>query len=245
MKIATMLSVSVSLLALLTAAAPAETTYLNATFDDKPIDTPIGTGGAAVGEPVSFDVGAVSAIVRQGPTPTRTLEIRDTSDYFAGAVQFEFLGSQELNSGFLSIALDLWFHELGDGRQFFIFVREQQFATCSFADIRFYPDGNVALTDHSNSNRMVGTYVTGKRVPVVLNFYLDAGTYDVWLDGAQVVFQQAHGVSGCGIGSVWIGSDTDADLEGVLSLDDIKVTDFHQEVASAPMSWGQVRSLYR
>ncbi len=238
------LLLTAALLALPPVSAAAET-YLEATFDDKTVDQPIGTGGAEVGEPITVNEGDITAIVRAGPTPTRCIEIRDVDNYMAGAVTFEFLGSQEVTSGFLSIAVNLWFHELGPGRQFTLYVREQGGAACTFASLNFLEDGRVYLDDAAHPGDLVGDYVTGKIFPVVLNFYLEAGTYDLWLDGRQVVSQQAHGVAGCGIGSIMIGCSNDADLEGVLSVDGIRVTDFHQEVGSEPLSWGRVRSLYR
>jgi hypothetical protein len=109
----------------------------------------------------------------------------------------------------------------------------------------FMEDGQVSLADAAHPGDVVGNFVTGKIFPVVLNFYLDGGTYDLWLDGLQVVSQQAHGVTGCGIGSVLIGCAHDPDLEGVISVDGIRVTDLHQEVGTEPLSWGRVRSLYR
>jgi hypothetical protein len=234
-----------ALLSILPIPAEGETTYLYATFDDKALGLPIGMGGASLGEPVSMNDGLITAIVREGPAPTPCLEIQDITDYSAGSVDFEFLGSQEVTTGFLSIAVDLWFHEFGDGNQFELFVREQGSAACSFADIRFLGAGNVLLNDHANPTAVIGTYVTGKVFPVVFNFYLEGGTYDVWLDGLQVVSQQAHGVTGCGIGGVLVGCDHDADLNGKISVDRIRVTDFHQEVAAESPSWGGLRWLYR
>lgn len=245
MKTLFLISLAAATLSLLPVPAEGETTYLDATFDDKAIGEPIGMGGAELGEPVRQNEGLITAIVRQGPSPTRCLEIQDITDFGGGAVGFELLGSQELTTGFLSFAVDVWFHELGDGHQFNLFVREQGSAACNFADLYFLSDGGILLTDHTNPGTIIGSYVTGKVFPVVLNFYLDVGTYDVWLEGAQVVTQQAHGVTGCGIGSVLVGCDHDTDLNGKISVDRIRVTDFHQEVAAAATSWGLVRWLYR
>ncbi|MHC4970477.1 MAG: hypothetical protein ACYTF4_17945, partial [Planctomycetota bacterium] len=73
-------------------------TLLEADFDDKTIDAPIGTGGAAVGEPVSVSPNII-ATVRAAPFATPSLEIVDNNDDppsgFAGAARFEFIGSAE------------------------------------------------------------------------------------------------------------------------------------------------------
>jgi hypothetical protein len=245
MKVLLLLLVAIPLLALPTMQACADTTYLEATFDDKPVDQPIGTGGPSVGEPIGVTEGYITAMVRQGPTPSRCIEIQDANDYGAGAVTFEFLGSQEITSGFLSIAFDLWFHQIGEGHSFFVSVREQGSSAKSFANVDFVSDGNVVLTDAAHGGSVIGTYVTGKVFPVVLNYNMEAGTYDVWLDGLQVVFNQSHGVTDRGIGRVHVGCTHDPDLDGVLSLDRVRVTDYHLEVAAEPASWGTIRSLFR
>ena len=79
---------------------------LDANFDDKTIDAPIGIGGAAVGEPVY--VWNVTAIVRDSPMSSPSLEIHDDDDFGTGSAKFNFLADAEISSGFVSIAADIW-----------------------------------------------------------------------------------------------------------------------------------------
>ncbi len=205
------------------ATVQADTVYLQADFDDKEIDVPIGTGGAAVGEPVN--VGSqITAIVRSEPFPTPSLEIADNHESTAGTARFEFLGSEEVSSGMLYMAADLWFaaHE-----NFAIFIREQGSSACSFASIYFSDGGGVDVGDAGGHHGLVGLYEIGRIVPLMLVYDLDLGTYDFWFDGELLLADEPHDVTTCsGIGTFLFGCLHDPGFEGRMYVDNIHVADF-------------------
>lgn len=222
----------------------AEQTYLVATFDDKTVDAPIGTGGAAVGEPISVDA-LITAFVRSAPFPSRSLEIQDNDTFSAGSLRFEFLNGVEVSSGLVVILADLYFFEFSEGWQFTLYVREAQFSSESFLTARFLSDGNITANDKNSSLGVIGSYQTGQPLSVILAYNMDAGTYDVYLDGVQVVTDEPHGVTDRGIGAVLFGCDSDADLTGKFAIDQIRVLDYLPPVAVEPATWGKIKALFR
>lgn len=218
------------ILGFITCNVVAETVHLAADFDDQPLDQPIGTNGPEYGQPIWVDPD-VTAIVRDYPLPSPSLEIQDIDDYSAGYVRFEFLGGVELNSGFVTMSMNLWFHELSPGYSFQIAFREQGASAYNFCNLNFVEWGEVYCYDQDTNNGMVATYEVGRILPIIVSFDLDAGHYSVWLDGELVVYNQPHGVVGRGVGALLCGCMNDPDVEGRFNIDDILITD--QEVITA------------
>ena len=229
---------------MVTALASADTIYLEANFDDKPLDTPIGTGGPTLGEPVSVGP-AITAIVRGAPMPTPCLELQDIDDFSAGYARFEFLGSVELTTGQVGISAMLWFSALSPGYDFSIYFREQGSSAYSFANVYFLPDGSVAANDANGPSYYLGTYEINRIYPFGIIFDMDAGTYDIWLDGELVLEGETHGIVGRGVGAVLFGCTHDSDLNGHFYVDDILVANYLPPTASESASWGQVKALFR
>jgi hypothetical protein len=234
----------VLILLLVTVPAAADTVYLEANFDDKPIDSPIGTGGPDLGEPVEVFPG-VTAIVRGAPMASPSLEIQDIDDYMGDSVNFEFLGSAEITTGKVGISAMLWFTDLAPGCDFSIFVREQGSASKSFANILFLSDGTAQAGDANGPYHGLGTYETGRVTPFGIIFDMDLGTYDIWLDGVRVLEDETHGITDRGVGSVRFGCLHDSDLEGCFLVDDILVANYLPAAEVEPAAWGQVKALYR
>jgi hypothetical protein len=195
--------------------------WLDAGFDDKAVDQPIGTGGPDVGEPISVS-GAITAHVRGTPTPTPILDIADNDDYSAGSARFEFVGGAEPTSGGLVIYANLWFPANED---LFLYVRERGTSARQFTNLRFTAAGNVTCSDANSSAWTIGSYVLNRHFPVYILYNLDAGTYDVWFGGTLVVSDEPHGVTGRGVGAVLVGCSNDADLDGHMYVEDLYVGD--------------------
>jgi hypothetical protein len=218
--------------------------FLDANFNDKTIGDPIGEGGAALGEPT--DVGSgVQAIVREGPMGSPSLEISDQSGERAGAVRFQMLDGVELETGTASVGADLWFHSLGEGNNFAVFLRERDGSAEDFTHLSFTSEGDVYLSDMQGPTGKIGTYQIDRRTRLVLFHDLDAGTYDIWLDGARLVDDRAHGVTGRGIGGVLFGCEFDGDTVGLFHIDAVTVTDTFLPVTVEEGSWGRLKSLFR
>jgi hypothetical protein len=214
------------LLAILVAPVPgqAQTTFLEADFDDKPIDMPIGTGGPEVGEPVYVEP-FVEAVVRDAPMPTPCLEISDVDDYYAGSVDFNFLDDAELYDGHLTMTCTLWFNHDPGGEGYAIMFREHSSSVFNFLTIYFNGFGEVYCFDTDSNSPLLATYETGRPVPLKVFFDLDAGHYTIWLDGIGIRWHDSTGIVGSGIGSFKIGCNHDSNTEGTFYIDDILITD--------------------
>lgn len=205
---------------LCTAAGVSGQVVLDANFDGKTVDQPIGTGGAALGEPTDVSTG-ITAIVRSAPLGSNSLEITDASSFSAGAVAFDFLELAEVTGGVVRITCVLWFDQLD---QFELGVRESQGFTQRFVTLSFVDNGLVLYRDGDSTAYVpVGNYITGQALSLLLEYDLDAGTYDVELDGTPLLDDEVYGVAARGIGRVFIGTGADADLVGTVYVDDLRV----------------------
>lgn len=232
-------SIPILILSLAVAAQVAAASVLSADLEGMTVGQPVGTGGAALGEPVD-NYNCVSTI-RDAPFPTICLELDDETDFGTGGVTFEFLDSVEPHDGVLEISVQLWFAEMDD---YYVYVREQGGASDSFNTLYFHDDGDITANDEAGVLGNIGTFETGRAMELRITHFLELGTYDLWWDGERVVEQRAHGVSEGGIGGVLMGIDHDTDLDGLLYVDDLLVT--HGPMApNETDSWGGVKSTWR
>lgn len=193
---------------------------LNANFDNKSIDQPIGTGGAAVGEPTDVNIN-VTAYVRDTPTPTPSLEISGGDTPTTGAVRFELLESLEITQGTVVVDVALWFI---DDQKFFLSIKEQGGSVHTFAKVYTAVGGAVRLSDANGYYGIIGSFTVGTTHQVRLVFDMDAGTYDVLLDGTPVVEDRSHGVLDRGIGGAIFGVDWSAPADSAFHVDDLLIT---------------------
>ncbi|MHC5113039.1 MAG: hypothetical protein ACYTGP_01265 [Planctomycetota bacterium] len=208
------------------------TTYLEADFDTKAIDAPIGTGGPLVGEPISVS-GAIDAFVRSDPFRTPSLEISDASTCCAGFARFEFEGGAEITSGVITVNAELWFDSYNG---YALRLREPGTAADSFADITFAATGTVYVSDGDGSLGAVATYPLGRPYPVSIVYDMDTHRYDVYLDGCLVVDQRHFDVMADGIGAVLIGTLHDSDLDGIVRVDRLTVFSDESPIGICPGS---------
>jgi len=229
---------------ILSAPALADTIYLQATFDQEPVDMPIGTGGAAMGQPTYAD-GNVLATVRSEPMSSNCLELQDNSDYYAGIVRFELLESAEITSGLAAITFNLWPVALSPGYDFTVRIAEQGGSAWKFAHLFFAADGELRHSDENTEEQGIGDYTVGHTIPVALVFDLDTGTYDVWLGGVLLLDDEEHGITERGVGRIVFTCIHDGDLVGNFYVDDILVTDTFTPTPVEPASWGRIKGLFR
>jgi hypothetical protein len=230
--------------AILCGSAIADQIYLDAHFNDKEIDEPIGMGGAEVGEPIDVPE-TITATVRDGPMGSPSLEIQDRH-LWAGHATFELLDSAELTEGMVSVAADLWFDSIADGDSCTFMVCEQGSNQRRFAELVFRSDGSILLDyGESASYGHIGDFSAGRPFRVIIEFNMDVGTFDVWLDGVRVVEALSHGIADRGIGRVRVGCLFDADQDGRFSVDALSVTDYFQAVGTEESNWGRVKTAFR
>lgn len=203
-----------------TVAMPNLITVLDAHFDDKPLGQPIGTGGAAQGEPILTTAGLSTEIVAS--SPGRSLALTSTNTANAQRASFELLGSEEVTEGWVRIELQLQPTTLSNYQ---VTVREQGGAASSFLSLTLAPSGQIRAGWAANSTGVViGNYSAGSSLGLSVDFDMDTDRFTIRLDGTPVLVDQAHGVStGRGIGRVSVGFGSSAANGGPLRLDWLKV----------------------
>lgn len=232
-------------------AAAAPSVILFADFDAEPLDQPIGTGGAALGQPVQVSA-AINARVRSGPFPTPCLALADSSTG-AGSARFEFQDAAEITEGTVTITASLRFHQL---ENFHVYVREAGSVATNHLNLSFYDDGSVWHRGIDGNNYSAGTYAAGPVLDLLVRFDIApdgagayAGNFDIVLDGVPHATDYPF-TAPRGIGAVLFGILNDTDLDGELAVDDLVVTvdSPTTSVGSSPWgpsSWGGVKASFR
>jgi len=235
----------IALLVWLIAAAAlpcaADQVLLNAIFDDKTIDAPIGRGGPEVGEPAWIDAN-LDATVRSTPFDTPCLELRggdQDNSYFAG---FELLGG-DVTVGMVVIIMDVWFDRIDPAWEFGLRVMSSD-SMQTFLYIEFRSSGRVYVFDPNGGPGEVAEYPVRRSYPVLVAFDQTARTYSIWLDGVQVVADESHGVADGGIGLITPKCLMYNSPEARFWIDQIRVLDWLPPVPVEATSWGKVRALY-
>jgi hypothetical protein len=236
----TILFATLALPGLLTGVALAEQTYMSVTFDDKPIDQPLGTGGTAVGEATSCD-SQIEAIVRATPFDTRSLEIHNT-DLVGNRNIYFGPSAGSISSGLAVVIMDLWFYQTGPGwMPYFEFYNSDW---SELLRITTESTGTMSIRD-SGVAAVVPSYPTGRSLPVLIAMDFDTDTYSVWIDEVQWVADRPMLVSGSNFYIIQIGSGWNCDPENRFSIDQIQVIDTLPVVPTQQSSWGKVRALFR
>lgn len=202
---------------------------LNADFNDKPVSVRIGTGGAAVGEPIDIS-NLLTADVDTGHFATSALRLEQSMTGSSKAARFEFLNSREITAGELRISYRLLTAPVTDS--FLSYLREQGSSASKFGGLRFESNGNITALDDNGSIATTGSYMPGDTLLVESRYALAAGTYDVYINRVLVLDDRAHGVPEIdrGIGrlilstnspttSLWVFDDLYVYQPGVLFQD--------------------------
>lgn len=238
-------TLGLSAFALLVSALPASaggaTTILDCNFDAETLDALAGMGGAAAGQ--LYSLGGTPAYIRSTPFATPSLEISDDSSVTAETVRFQFLNDWEIDSGVLTISMNLWFHEF---EQYVAYVREANTSGTSFLNLGFTATGNVRYGDlDSPGSTVVGTYTTGESLALVITFDLDTATYDVTLGGSAILTDESLGSVPRGIGAILLGTDFDSNMAGLYSVDDVVVTATELPSPVESTRWSDVKAAWR
>ena len=217
--------------------APGDQSYLTATFDDKTVDQPIGTGGASVGEPVAVQEQA-EAIVRSEPFETPCLEFRNVSA--AGNVFFEL--DNPVTEGIVAVIIDLWFYE-DSGCNYWLDLYNSSWY--NLTKIGFDYDHTFYINDPAGYAVTDVPHAFGRPLPILMVFNLDAGTYSVWIDEVQQVNERALSVALYDFKHLVVGSGWDCSGANRLSIDQIRIIDHEPQVPVEVPTWGSLRALFR
>jgi len=201
-----------------------ETSLLVADFDDKTIDAPIGTGGAAVGEPVYMyppDIG----IVRDNPMTTPSLEIPDVSVSDGESVWFTFINSEQVGEGTLVARMDLWLtdtdpHIINFGTDWATPVLGLNFRLPDLIVL----DGIVPFKVCELELE------TDEKLSLMVVFHRDRKGYDLWLNG-ELVFSDnlRYWDAEAPIGQISMYNLKDNNSSGAMYVDNISV-DWYTDV---------------
>ena len=217
-------------------------TVLDADFDAKAVNSPIGTGGPEVDEPI-YAGGGVCAYVRSTPFATPSLEIRDASSLFGDSVRFQFLNGYELAAGTVVLSATLWF----DSRDnYAVWAYSPNTGPMRrYTELRFQADGSILYLDEDTTTAtQVGTYSAGQSYALVVTQRLDTGDYDVTLGGTPLLTGESHGVTDEGLGAFGFSAWADADTNGQMSVDDVLVTTTDLPTPVTPTSWAAIKGAY-
>lgn len=199
MPVARGLAVALALWSAGGSAQDLERELLRAEFDDKPLDLPIGTGGAAVGEPFAVDEG-VSAVVRAGVGADRELEVSADTLATASAVKFGLLDDIGVQTGIVQLDLTLTMPAYS---YFNVSIREPRWSSYDFFTVYLLEDGGFSAQDAAGSVPLADyDYVPGVPQHMRLIFDMDARTYDVAINETPLVSGRAHGITEAGVGQV-------------------------------------------
>lgn len=216
----TVLWLSALLLAATAQAAdpPTVPVLLSAGFDSHPPMVQIGTGGAALGEPVSISSGLEAMVLLPGAFATPSLRLRPLSGGSARSARFEFRDSTELTSGPLVLGFTLKAAQLD---RFVAYVREQGSSSKNFASLILISSGAIVASDAANAGVVVGNYTAGSELDFEFRFDLDARTWSLYLNGASILSGRNHGIGDRGVGALLLGSDSQTTVGSDWHIDDI------------------------
>ncbi len=195
---------------------------LDAHFDDKPLGLPIGSGGPALGEPLSWDNGRkATEIVPAVPgRALRLTRLNTPSSTAATSMRFGFLDNREINSGVVRISLQLTPQQIG---AYAVRTREAGGSTQRWIDIEFLSDGSIRRQVRNGVSTSVASYVAGQSTELVMLGDFTAGSYSISING-KVVDSGTFDPAERGVGSMLLsflsGSDN---FDKSMVIDDLLV----------------------
>ncbi len=228
------------LILLLPVLALADFTLLDASFDDKTVDAPIGTGGPDLGEPIEVHAG-LSATVRDEPFATPALEIVRVSEGSTAPVVFEFVDEASVDVGKVTVSFDVII--VTPDNYELITVYEQGFWSSTFAKIYTDSSGNLRLSDAAGYYGILGLYASQQFYNFRLVFDCVADTYDLFIDDVPIIEGRGHGKSGVGIGRLAFKIVHSAGLDSGFIIDELLVT-ADEYTAAENSSFSEVKPIY-
>jgi len=194
---------------------------LDADLEDRPLNMPIGVGGAALGEPILADVGLATEVVSDG-AGGRVLKYASTDTATARGLTWQWLSNIEARTGQVVVGLDVRFPQRD---QYIFALRESGSNAHDFLSLRTQDDGGLRVFDN-NGNLLAqeASYVGGRTYRLRMAFDMDSGTYDVLFDDVVLVAARAHGITnGRGIGRLLTMVSNGAAINMSVNIDNLQV----------------------
>lgn len=196
----------------------ATTVLLNANFNDKPLNTSIGTDGPGVGEP-SFVHPLIEATVQALPMRTPSLQISNPAGASHGNVVFDFPASEEVLDGELRVAFTL---RAPDSASDFLFRLGNQASACNLVTLELAADGNISASDARGTSGTVRSWSLGETLAIEYLHHLDSRTYDLRINSTLHLGNRPYGIVAPGQCMRQIVFATDQNIPWV--VDDVVVT---------------------
>lgn len=197
----------------------AQITLLDADFENQTPGVVIGTGGPAVGEPVT--VQTISAYPATNCYGSQCLVVLDNSSEFSSWVIFEHALGGDLDEGTIVVQFDIAVQGPNAPN---LRVRDDSGNTLhaiSFANV-----GPI----HVNGN-WVANWVPLQQMSIQIVYDFTAGISDVYIDDIPVL--EFEPITADGVASFMI-QDTDPFMEGYVLLDNLKIIDIDETYTGVP-----------
>ncbi len=192
---------------------------LGADFENKILGDPIGTGGAALGEPVSIDNGLITEVVESG-MGNQALILQHTSNSTQG-LEWELLGDIEFTTGTIDVSMDLNFPTLDQYSITFVNARD---ADNFFTLVTFAATGSIGVTDNNGFAGFVGNYQADQDYQLKITIDSDNGLYDVEFDGNTLLGDHPHDFnSGNGMPLLFTSFQSSAEMNSIMVIDNVEV----------------------
>lgn len=182
----------------------------------------LGTGGPSAREPWFYD-SDISAEVIEVAYLDHAIAIVDQSTSSTGTAWFRIVGGEEVTGAdSLEIVAELRCEAHED---FVLYVREGGGASDSYLSLRFREDGTIRYNDADTPGGvLIGSYPAGQWFTVEIVFHTFLTAYDVALDGMPLLANEPHGSANRRIGSVFLGCEGDADMDGEIWINTLLVS---------------------
>jgi hypothetical protein len=192
---------------------------LAATFNDRPLNAQIGTGGASVGEPVSIDADLQAFVLPAGLFASPFLRLTPMATGSARYARFEFLDNVEVSAGEVRLGFVLRPAQVD---RFSVLVRESDGAARSFLSMTLTSGGSIAISDAADpGGALIGSYAAGNLLVFEFRFRMDSARYDIYLNGVRVAADRSHGITDRGVGALLLGSDSGSSVGTSWFIDDV------------------------
>lgn len=212
--------------------ADAQELLLAADFDDKPLNQPIDTGGAALGEPVNVST-VLDAVVRDDVMPGKALALSwNTPASAAAYVRFQWSDDMEIRTGTVSIWLRVT-PGMAPAEDWVggypVSLREAGSSAKSFGTLYFSRTKTASVSDATGgpATTLPGfTWSPGQSYLIEWVYDMDAGTYNLSIDGQPYINNRPHNVNmdGRGLGALLVGIGSSSHPDSRIDVDDILVT---------------------
>lgn len=212
--------------------AGAQELLLAADFDDKPLDQPIGTGGAALGEPVSVPP-RMDAVVRDDVMPGKALAISwNTPGTGASYARFQWTDDMEIRTGTVSIWLRVT-PGMAPAEDWVggypVNLREAGSSAKNFGTLYFTRTKTASVSDATGGPAILlsgFTWSPGESYLIEWVYDMDAGTYNLSIDGQPYISNRPHNVDmgDRGLGALLVGIGSSSHPDSRIDVDDILVT---------------------